>query len=127
MARFTKISGSLAVAAAQQRADYVVRGLVCAANTTPLAGYTVRLANKGIARETALGQTITDASGGYQIYYSPPQSGRRERGADVIVRVFAPGGGSAPLAQSEAIYNVAPDVTVNLTVPAGRASHRKKL
>ncbi len=135
MARLVKVAAALAIAAAltggaavaQPATNYVVRGQVHAANSTPLAGYTVRLMKKNMAREIALGQAITDGSGRYQIGYSSSQVDRRGGGADVIVRVFAPGGGAAALAQSKLIYNVTPAMTVNLTVNRAPAARRKKL
>lgn len=135
MARFSKTTGVLAivvaltcaVAAAQQPANYIVRGQVRAANNSPVAGHIVRLANKGLARETALGQAVTDAAGHYQISYALSQVDGQQNRAAVIVRVFAPDGTSAALVQSEAIYNVTPTMTVNLTVIRAAAARRQRL
>jgi hypothetical protein len=135
MVRFAKTTGVLAivgaltcaVAAAQQPANYVVRGQVRAANNSPVAGHIVRLANKGLARETALGQAVTDAAGRYQISYSTSQMGGQQNRAAVIVRVFAPSGASAALVQSEVIHTVTPAMTVNLTVIRAPAARRQSL
>lgn len=81
----------------------------------PLEAVTVRAFDRDLRREELLGESLTDAEGGYRIPYTSKQFARAEKArADLVVRVFSPEG--VLLTASEPIVNASEEETVNLTV-----------
>ncbi|MCI0590070.1 MAG: Tc toxin subunit A, partial [Gammaproteobacteria bacterium] len=98
-------------------APYRVHGVVLDGDGAPLSNHTVRAFDRDLRWEEPLGEeTQTDASGFYEIKYTPEQFQRSEKGlADLIVRVY--GEQNIELISSTIIFNADPDTVVNLSLP----------
>jgi hypothetical protein len=95
----------------------VVRGHVRWSDGRPFAGAMVRAADRDLRAEQPLGQTLTDASGQYEIRYVPAQFSRAEAArADLIVRVSNAAG--ATIASSPVVFNAPSTAVVDLVVSA---------
>src|SRR6185312_12346898 len=96
---------------------FVVRGTVEDSDGVPAAGVLVRAFDRDLRKENALGSTVADALGRYEIPYESSQFARAERGtADLIVRVFADEPSESPIAESELRVNAGEDATIDITI-----------
>jgi hypothetical protein len=64
---------------------HAVRGRVRAGDGTPIVGARVRAFDRELRREELLGETETDAGGGYEVRY---RARAGKRAADLVVRVY---------------------------------------
>jgi hypothetical protein len=101
-------------------AEFVVAGLVRDADGVPLVGVLVRAVDRDLRSEQALGEATTDAQGRYEIRYSTAAAAVAEAGtADVQVMVLHPAEPTgSPLVRSDIRFNVGPQTTIDLTLPA---------
>ena len=94
---------------------FIVRGTVRDANTHLTAGVMVRAFDRDLRSEELLGETFTDAKGGYEILYKPEQFRRVEKGnADLLVRAYDSVG--KELTASPVLFNANPVEVIDLTI-----------
>ena len=97
------------------RREFTILGQIRATDGQPLAKVTVRAYERGIGRENALGDTVTDAAGNYQISIPPEKLVTLERERPhLMVRVYSER--NTMLGTSEIIFNATSGRTIDLTV-----------
>ncbi|MEI6268261.1 MAG: neuraminidase-like domain-containing protein [Methylococcaceae bacterium] len=91
------------------------------------AGLKVVAVDRDLRKEEALGTTVTDAQGRYEIFYSREQFARAEKDrADLVVRVFEatvsdPNEPEAPIAESAIRFNAPAETEIDLSLPQTEA------
>ncbi len=81
------------------------------------AGLKVVAVDRDLRKEEALGTTVTDAQGRYEILYSREQFARAEKDrADLVAKAFAADG--SLLVASPILFNAASVTEINLTIPS---------
>lgn len=97
--------------------EFVVTGTVTQ-DGEALAGVTVRAFDRDLGGREPLGEATTGTNGDYRIPYRQTDFQRAERGtADVYVRVLNAAGGR--LAESDVVFNVGQEATIDVTVDPG--------
>ncbi len=97
--------------------QFLVRGQVIYRDGLAIPGLVVRAWNKEIRREDLLGETTTDVTGNFEIWYSEQQFEHPDkRYADLIVRAFAPGDAGADPAVGETLLAESPVIYAAQTV-----------
>ena len=101
----------------------VVRGHVTLPDGGPAVGYSVRAGDRDLRTVQPLGtDVVTDNEGAYEIPYSRTAFATAEAGgADLVVRVYAPGadpGTSEPSAESPTVFDAPVEAEVDVALPA---------
>lgn len=107
---------------------FVVRGTVKHSDGVPAAGVLVRAFDRDLRKESALGSTVADALGRYEIPYESGLFARADRDtADLIVRVFADEASVSPIAESELRVNAGEDATIDIAIAANALSEWERI
>ncbi|MCK1642484.1 hypothetical protein IVA95_34240 [Bradyrhizobium sp. 157] len=98
---------------------YVVKGVVRHEDGSPAPEIQVVAFDRDLRSEQRLGETLSDATGAYEIGYSSDQFSTRERGgADLVVRAFH---NNSLLLTSPTLFNASPQAELDLIVPADKS------
>lgn len=95
----------------------LVSGTVRDDQGRPLPGMRVQAFDRDLRSEELLGEALTNASGRYQIRYTPEQFRRAEKAAaDLRLRVFD-ADGERELMASQTLFNAPQRATIDLAIP----------
>lgn len=102
-----------------QQLNYKVCGTITTVNGQPIAGLTVRAADKDINGENSLGKPCrTDEYGYYEIKYADEEfrmTDQEKGGADIIVRVYKD---NIMIMETPTKNNAALEEEINITIPS---------